>query len=267
MSNIILKIIAKRDERVFKKGDVITFNLIKGSVNYLVGPNGSGKSTILHAIRAYKDSVFENLDWNLCMETSRGLDINTYKGVFDIEGLENFKWVFSLDAVEDNPLHFMKAATATALISGGGLTLSNKSRGEGTKFLFSRLINSMIKITGASLSNGKITNTPEEHSLIIIDEMDEGFDLKSQSTYHRLLNNLCNVFNATIICVCHNPLCILYDPIGVLRPLLDMTDRKIKVISEYIEQQTNKHIVMFDPNKYNEYNEYILWKTKNTTKK
>lgn len=257
---ITLKITAKQDERVFKKGDIITLNLIKGEVNYIVGPNGSGKSTILHAIRAYKDSKYDNMDSSLQMEFVRGHDLQLYKKVFDVDGLDKFKWVFSLDAVEDNPVNFMKAATASALICGGGLTYSQKSRGEGSKYMISRLVVEMKKITGADFKNGKIENRPEEHSLVIIDEMDEGFDLKNQSTYHRLLGNFCKVFNATVICVCHNPTCILYDPAGEILPVFDMSDRTTKIISEYIEQQTGKHIVLVEPK---EYEEYLAWKMKN----
>ena len=260
MNKITLKITAKQDERVFKKGDVVTLDLIEGGVNYIVGPNGSGKSTILHAIRAHKDSVYENTDENIRLEFARGNDINLYKDVFDIEGIEGFKWVFSLDAVEDNPVSFMRASSATGLIEGGGFAFSRKSRGEGSKFLFARFITSMQKITGASFGNGKVENKPKERSLIIIDEMDEGFDLNSQATYWRLLKNLCNVFNATIICVCHNPLCILYDPVGILEPVLDMSDGKVKSISEYTEQQTGEHIIIISPE---EHKEYMTWKMKN----
>ena len=52
MENIMLKITAKVDERVFKNGDTIKLKLMPNMVNYIVGPNGSGKSTLLHAIRA-----------------------------------------------------------------------------------------------------------------------------------------------------------------------------------------------------------------------
>ena len=116
MDNIKLKITAKVDERVFKNGDTIELKLMPNMVNYIVGPNGSGKSTLLHAIRAYKDSIHEATPRDLQMNFARGHDLQIYKGVFDIEGLERFEHVFTLDAVEDNPVSFEKASTATALI-------------------------------------------------------------------------------------------------------------------------------------------------------
>ena len=91
--------------------------------------------------------------------------------------------------------------------------------------------------------------------------MDEGLDLSSQATFHRLMTNLCNIFNATVICVCHNPICILYDWIGRVYPVFDMADRTYKSIQKYIDEQTGKHIMVVDTP---EYNEYITWKEGNT---
>ena len=263
MDNIKLKITAKVDERVFKNGDTIELKLMPNMVNYIVGPNGSGKSTLLHAIRAYKDSIHEATPRDLQMNFARGHDLQTYKGVFDIEGLEYFEHVFTLDAVEDNPVSFEKASTATALIDGGGFWFMRKSRGEGSKMLLSRFLMNLQKITGASIDkeSHKPINIPAKPSLIIIDEMDEGLDLHSQATFHHLMANMCNIFNATVICVCHNPICILYDWLGRVYPVLDMADRTYKYIQKYIDEQTGKHIMVVDTP---EYNEYITWKEGNS---
>ena len=261
-----LKITAKVDERMFHAGDSIELNLTAGVVNYMVGSNGCGKSTLLHAIRSYKDSIYESLSQGRKSDFARGHDLLLYKDKFDIEGLDQFEHVFTLDAVEDNPVSFEKAASATALIDGGGYWFMRRSRGEGNKMLLSRFISNMQKITGASIDHEtkKPANIPKTRSLIIIDEMDEGLDLESQSTFHRLLFNLCKVFNATVLCVCHNPTCILFDRIGTINPVFDMTDRTYKNISQYINEQSGKYIVTMTPE---EYNGYIAWKTdRNNTK-
>lgn len=263
MEPLNLKITAKIDERMFKKGTSVNIELIPGMVNYMVGPNGSGKSTLLHAIRAHKDSVHESLSSDRKSDFARGHDLLLYDGVFDIEGLDQFEHVFALDAAEDNPVSFEKAATATALLDGGGYWFMHHSRGEGSKMLISRFISDMQNITGASIDkeSKKPVNIPKTKSLVIIDEIDEGLDLKSQSTFHRILNNICNIFNATVLCVCHNPICILFDSFGKFNPVFDMTDRTYKTIEKYIEEQSGKHIMVVDPE---EYKEYITWKNGST---
>ena len=255
-----LKITAKVDERMFRAGDSIELNLTAGVVNYMVGSNGCGKSTLLHAIRSHKDSIYESLSQGRKSDFARGHDLLLYKDKFDVEGLDQFEHVFTLDAVEDNPVSFEKAASATALIDGGGYWFMRRSRGEGSKMLLSRFISNMQKITGASIDHEtkKPANIPKTRSLIIIDEMDEGLDMESQSTFPRLLFNLCVAFNATVLCVCHNPTCILFDRIGTINPVFDMTDRTCKNISQYINEQSGKYIVTMTPE---EYSEYIAWKT------
>ena len=261
-----LKITAKVDERMFHAGDSIELNLTAGVVNYMVGSNGCGKSTLLHAIRSHKDSIYESLSQGRKSDFARGHDLLLYKDKFDVEGLDQFEHVFTLDAVEDNPVSFEKAASATALIDGGGYWFMRRSRGEGSKMLLSRFISNMQKITGASIDHEtkKPANIPKTRSLIIIDEMDEGLDMESQSTFPHLLFNLCVAFNATVLCVCHNPTCILFDRIGTINPVFDVTDRTYKNISQYINEQSGKYIVTMAPE---EYGEYITWKTgRNNTK-
>lgn len=262
MEPISIKITANMDERIFRKGDTVELRLEPGMVNYVVGPNGSGKSTILHAIRAYKDSIYESMSPSRKCDIVRGHDLQLYKSVFDIEGLENFEHVFAIDAVEDNPVSFEKAATATALLDGGGLAFMNRSRGEGSKMLLSVFINNLMKITGASIDQEtkKPVNTPKTKSLIIVDEMDEGLDIAAQSTFHVLLNNLCRIFNATVICVCHNPVCILFDPMGIVFNVLDSTDWKMKSINTYIKEQTGLNVIIAEQD---DYNRYLSWKVGN----
>ena len=264
--NLKLKITAHVDERMFRAGDSIELKLIPGLVNYMVGPNGCGKSTLLHVIRAYKDSIHESLPSDRKSDFARGHDLLLYKGMFDVEGLDQFEHVFTLDAVEDNPVSFEKAATATSLLDGGGFWFMHHSRGEGSKMLISRFISGLQKITGVSIDKvtKKPVKVPETKSLIIIDEMDEGLDLSSQFTFHRLLNNLCAIFNATVLCVCHNPTCILFDILGETQMVFDMSDRSYKSIDKYISEQTDYHIVIMNPKEYNDYTTWIVNKNKTT---
>ena len=236
-----LSIKAKQDERVFKKGDSIELNIEPG-VNYIVGPNGCGKSTILHAIRAHRDSIYENLNPNIREEFARDHDLRIYKDVFDIQGLDEYKYVFCLDAQVDNPVSFMNAASATALIHGGGMAYNRISRGEGSKMMLSKFIGSIQSVTKANI-NDKSTWLTSDRLLVVVDELDEGLDLKCQMTFHTLLTNIAKVFNADVICVCHNSICILAGPIS---NVYDMSTRSYKDINTYIKEQTGKEIIIKD---------------------
>ena len=254
MKNI--KIIANYDERVFKARYVIELNLADGLINYIVGSNGSGKSTILHAIRAHKDTLWENMSRGLQMDIVRNHDLDLYKAIFSIEGLDQFENVFCLDAVIDNPNHFANCTTATGLINGGGLYYGQKSRGEGNSFMLSKFVSEIAKITGAKINpeTKKVENRPEKRQLIIIDEVDEGFDLHTQSKWGRMLRNISYIFNATIICVCHNPLCILMDNmndinLGQLYSIYNMDTRMYSTIDKYIDDQCGLKITVTPLNK------------------
>lgn len=230
------------DERVYKKGDTIELNIEPG-VNYIVGPNGCGKSTILHAIRAHKDTLYENMNPNLRMEFARDYDLQSYNKIFDIEGLDVYTNVFCIDAHIDNPVSFMNAASATALIHGGGMTYNSISRGEGSKLMISKFINDMQKLMNVDSKDKTTWPSGDNRSLIIMDELDEGLDLKCQMTFYLVLSNISKVFNADVICVCHNPICILADTIS---NVYDMGTRSYKDINTYIKEQTGKVIIIKD---------------------
>lgn len=236
-----LSIKAKQDERVFKKGDSIKLNIEPG-VNYIVGPNGCGKSTIMHAIRAHKDTLYENMNSNDRMEFGRDYDLQSYNKIFDIKGLDAYSNIFCIDAHIDNPVSFMNASSATAFIHGGGMTYNRISRGEGSKMMLSKFIGSIQNVTKANIKD-KSTWITSDRSLVVVDELDEGLDLKCQMTFHTLLTNVAKVFNADVICVCHNPICILAGTIG---NVYDMSTRSYKDINTYIREQTSKEIIIKD---------------------
>lgn len=235
-----LTIKAKNNERVYKKGDTVELNIEPG-VNYIVGPNGCGKSTLLHAVRAYKDSIYENMSPTDRVEIARNLDLQLYQNVFDVKGLDIYSNVFCLDAHVDNPVSFMNAGSATSFIHSGGMTYNRISRGEGSKMMLSKFINDMQNLMKVNPRDKSTWPSEDNRSLIIMDELDEGLDLKCQMTFHRMLSNISKVFNADVICVCHNPICILADTIS---NVYDMGTREYKSIHTYIKEQTGKQIII-----------------------
>lgn len=240
MSKIVIT--ANQDERIFKKDDKITLD-IKPGINFMVGPNGSGKTTIMRAIRAHKDSLYDALSNSMKMDTVRQHEMNIYNTVFDVQGLEEYEHVLCLDAQADDPMSMNNSATACSFIHGGGFNYSRMSRGEGTRFLIAKFLTNAENVTGANVKEKK---QAEKRSLIILDEVDEGMDINNQLLFAKICGNMCKIQNADMICICHNPICILASPITMV---YDMGTRSYKDINKYIKEQTGKEIIIKDINK------------------
>lgn len=155
-----------------------------------------------------------------------------------------------MDAVEDDPTNFINSATAFSFVNGGGLMSTNQSKGQKSKHMLANLfvkIQKNLEFTINDYKNGK----PIENAspLILVDDVDEGFDLTSLFEYNRLLNNLCRVFNATVVCVTHNPFVCYGHPLREKCPVFSINDFKITTISEYIEEKTGFEFVVKENNK------------------
>jgi ABC-type ATPase with predicted acetyltransferase domain len=238
-SSIEINIGITDDFRCFKKGKNFSIPVILNNVNYIVGENGCGKSTVLKKIRCEKDSLKKDLKKMFDGVYSNSIRFMAGEPI-EITGVnENFDNVFCLDVVEDNPTSFTNVTTATALINGGGLTAGRVSNGEKSKNLISRFILQIQKAAGFTIDdhrNGK--RITDRKSLVIVDEVDEGMDLKSMFSFDHLLRNLCRVFNATVLCVTHNPFVCLGDPARDKTPVFNMEDKSMTTIGEYIERKT-----------------------------
>lgn len=232
-----LKFNISDDFRCFKKGQEIDINLIKNGVNYIVGPNGSGKTTLMHAIRAERHDLAEYnkdlFDGMSNMEDS----IMTSSGI-TIEGLDKFDQIFVLDSVDDDPLSFTNSATASGYICGGGWEMAHLSKGQKALAMQSKFIKSLQNITKFSIADYKAGKKYDKHPLIIVDEVDEGLDIKMQSKFDIIVSNLATTYNATLICICHNFMCPACSLAGSLTTVFDLSDFKQKTIGEYVEQQT-----------------------------
>lgn len=226
------------DFRCFKKGENFGIHLLLNDVNYIVGENGSGKSTVLKKIRQEKDSLKDELNKMLDGMYSKGILLMAGAPIKITGVKENFDNVFVLDAVEDDPTSFTNVATATALIRGGGLTAGRVSKGERAKNLISRFIVQVQQATGITIEeHEKGKRITDKKSLAIVDEVDEGMDLKSMFRFNRLLQNFCKVFNATVLCVSHNPFVCLGHPLRENTPVFNMETKKQTTIGKYIEDK------------------------------
>lgn len=231
------------DFRCFKKGQALELPLYKSAINYIVGPNGSGKSSLMHFIRAKRHDLFSENKSMYDGMISRDDRFLKDSDDITIDGLDSFDQIFVLDVVDDDPLSFNNAATASGLIGSGGLAMLEKSRGQKSQMLSSRFINSIVKVTGFSIQDFNNGKRYDKHPLIIVDELDEGLDINNQSKFSRLLLNLGTIFNATVICICHNFFCIACDEFtGKDTTVWDISDGKIKTIKKYVLEQTGFEI-------------------------
>lgn len=244
MKEAKIKFKFNQDDRCFKKDDVIELDLAKEIPFYLVGPNGSGKTTLMHYIRANKHTLKEE-NKNLFDGMTNNDDI-LYKDtkVVDIEGLDEFENIFVLDSIDDDPTSFINSASAGGFVGGGGFNAMSLSKGQKAKDMLGRFLAKVQKFTGFSFNDYKEGKRYDKETLIIVDEVDEGLDLKGQSTFHIMLRNLACTFNAFIICICHNPICTLSSYLREFTLVYDLSTRSLKMIKDYIEEQTGLEITV-----------------------
>ena len=239
MENITITINTKN--RCFNEGEVVSINLEPNKVNYIVGPNGCGKTTLLHYIRATKNSLHD-----INMKSFDGMEPNDdhiYKNssAFTIEGLDQFDAVYVLDSVDDDPTSFINSASATGFIDGGGWHSMSLSKGQKAKHMIGRFLDKMEKHSGFSIKHHKAGMRLAGHPLIVVDEVDEGMDLASQVTFHKLINNIGRVWNATVICVCHNVMAMVSNG-NLNTQVYDLSTKSNKSIHDYIKEQTGLSI-------------------------
>lgn len=202
-----IKITMKKDCRKFKAGDVIEVPLKDRAVNFMVGSNGCGKSTFSHFIRATKHSL---KDYNKKMyEGMTNKDDSWFapdKGVFEIDGLEGFDEVFVLDAIDDDPFAFDRAISAMTFFNSGAMDMTNMSKGERASYLFVRFLKNIERVLGVNTKDAESLKNNKKHSLIILDEVDEGMSLDIQKTFYELMCIFAQKLNATVLCISHNPM-------------------------------------------------------------
>lgn len=193
-----VKIKVKEDYRCFKKDDEYVFDLLDNEPNIIVGSNGAGKSTLLRVLRHTKDTLHKN--W---LNRHDGVTPTQFDSVdaskFEVDGFDAFDEVFYLDMQIDDPSSFACCTTASSFISMGGYTSSRISRGQGTMIMLSKVV-ATIEEYYAKNQKGK--------ALVVLDEIDEGFDLGILADFVTKIKNVFHKYNpdTTIIICTHNPM-------------------------------------------------------------
>ena len=202
MSKVKIKV--KEDYRCFKKGDEYTLDLIDNEPNMLVGLNGSGKSTLLRVLRHMKDTFHDQ--W---IRAHDGVIPQQFDSIdaskFEVDGLDQFSDVFYIDMQIDDPASFACSATAESFIELGGYTASRISRGQTTMTMLGKVVHSIEEYYKAN---------PQKPALVVLDEIDEGFDLNILINFAEKTKRIFHQYNpnTTLLICTHNPIVYLnYD--------------------------------------------------------
>lgn len=232
----IIKIEILEDFRCFKKGDIFKIEINPYGITYVVGDNGSGKSTLLQALRLQGDSLKKV---NEVRTDGVGNQIlrNMQKDVLPKIKINGFDYdeVYCLDSVVDDPNSLDNSCTAWAIYAGGGLSTNKASKGEKVLFLLGRFIRDIKTEMDKLTEEERI----KHKRLFIIDEVDEGLDLRLQFKYNWILGRkFCTDYFGDVLVVSHNALCMLSD--SLVKPLVfDISKKKMTTINKYIKDKTN----------------------------
>lgn len=175
------------------EGTEYTFDFSDRFYYLIVGRNGCGKSSLLNSIRTTKcDNADTKLsDWDGKVGY---VDIAKYKNNVNID--TDFEKIFFLSSEFDDPLSLNNAASAQSFIANGGFAIRNKSNGEKSMQLLGRWIN----------ENEKGFNNK---TLIVLDEIDKGFDIRYQSRLLHLIGTLNEKHGVKCLVISHHSLPIL----------------------------------------------------------
>ena len=243
-----MRIEITKDFRCFNEGTVYELDLQPGEITFLVGPNGCGKSTLMFALRGYKDTL-KDLN-NKRTEGMREIALMAHfldtQAHTNIEGFD-FTLAFHKDTVADNPTSFMNAATAGGFISGGGLTNQSKSCGQGQLNQMLRFWSDIVTVCGPK---------SDERILIVMDELDDGLDLRSQVRMAFIMNKMLleNYPNASIVVVTHS----IVTAMGaaqfpeVKSRVFDVKRNRYTTASEFFTTETDFRLTMDRPKEIEE---------------
>jgi hypothetical protein len=103
----------------------------------------------------------------------------------------------------------------------GGFTKGKKSHGEGN----------LIDI-GRFMEDNKSKIVPDK-TLVVFDEIDNGFSLKNMSIFINFINKLIYEYKCHVIVSSHNPFFISQSKI-----CFDMLEKRMRPSNQYIEEKT-----------------------------
>lgn len=246
--------------RVFKKDQEVAIPIEPLSITYLVGPNGCGKSTMLRAIRSVNDTLEAQRlsDFDGCRST-RITDVarDIKDGKLELSGVEQFSHIFGFDVEADSNTDVLNAYSAGGFAGGGGLACTRMSRGQGTLIEFTKFTKRFEAVAAKHIKD------ENWRPLVIIDEVDEGLDIRLQLRWNELLLRKFILLGATVLVVSHNPICMLSKS-PFVKAFDVSTGKMYNKPNDYIESLTGCRVLIDDSNskdweeqiKFNKQNEH-----------
>lgn len=217
----------------FKAGQVVEIPTPVLGIVYLTGPNGCGKSTILRAIRSQKDSRKNTLKdrFDGCRNPKiEFVEKDIKDGKLEVSGIDQFSHIFAFDAEADDPGHVLNSASAYGFVSGGAHAALRQSRGQGVLMQLYRFMEEFKAVAE------KEQSSENWRPLVIIDEIDEGLDIRMQLRWNSILVDKFRMRGATVLIVSHNPVCMLSQ--GLFVRTFDVTTGQLTDPHDYIKNLT-----------------------------
>ncbi len=207
-----MKIKVIKDFRNLKEGFEYDFSLLK-SINYicLVGDNGCGKSSILHALRGYKNDI--------PTDSLHETDFKKLKDNIEVE--HDYEKIFYFDNIKDNGSDLMVSYDAINFLESGGFYTKAKSHGESSLIYLDIFLNKI---------KNKIV---EGKTLLVLDEIDNGFSIKNMSRFINIIEYLTLKQKCDVLVISHNPF-FIQSSIFVY----DVSKRTIVYSADFIKEQT-----------------------------
>lgn len=210
------------DVRTLKQGQVFNLDFNQANPLIIVGPNGCGKSSLVNAIRGKLCSNKKTQSESLLRS-----DLKDLAEHISIE--HSYEHIYHLSSQFDDPLNMNNTYDACVFMELGGFNASRISTGQ----------ISMMLLNKFCVDNFSAELTIPEKSLLILDEVDKGMDLKMQKRFTNMIHNLNKLRNADVLVITHTTLPMLYSD-----KVFDFESREFITPEEYCKKQIGRNIVI-----------------------